>query len=65
MKPLYLEYFIKMKELHSQKQIGKCEGVLQRTKEIMNKCFNFYLLNHLNIPKNSVPEQPRTSDGKE
>lgn len=34
-------------------------------KRIRNKYLNFYLLNHLNIPKNSVIQQPQTSDGKE
>lgn len=60
MKLPYLEYFIQMKELQCKKQIGKQEGVYQRTKELGKKYFNFYLLNHLNIPKNSVLEQSIT-----
>lgn len=43
-------------------QMGRSSS---ENKTIRNKYLNFYLLNHLHIPKNSVLKQPRTSDGEE
>lgn len=43
-------------------QMGRSSSGNKRTR---NKYFDFYLLNHLNIPKNSGLEQAQKSDGKE